>query len=146
MRAFAYRLDHDRVEIAGSRLPPPVMTSPSIGRWRLEAAYAYRDGATTITVPAGFEFDLSSVPRVFWPLIGPFDLSIVAPLLHDFLYRHRGKPPAGSVEPPRTYERVEVDRLFLRIMEAENVSAWRRLLAYAAVRAFGGGDWRSPAP
>jgi hypothetical protein len=28
-------------------------------RWRLEADYAYRDGETTITVPAGFRFDPS---------------------------------------------------------------------------------------
>jgi hypothetical protein len=142
VKEFAHRLDHDRVEIEGSRLPPPVITSPSIGRWRLEAAYTYRDGATTITVPAGFEFDLSSVPRVFWGLIAPFELSIVAPLLHDFLYRNGGKPPAGSIDPPRTYTRAEVDRMFREIMGAENVSAWRRVLAYAAVRAFGRRAWR----
>jgi hypothetical protein len=142
MKEFAYRLDHDRVEIANSRLPPPVITSPSIGRWRLERAYTYHDGATAITVPAGFEFDLSSVPRLFWPLIAPFELSIVAPLLHDFLYRHGGRPPAGSIEPPRTYERAEADRMFRTIMGAENVSAWRRVLAYLAVRAFGRGAWR----
>jgi hypothetical protein len=143
MKEFAYQLDHDRVDIAGSRLPPPLITSPSIGRWRLEAAYTYHDGATAITVPAGFEFDLSTVPRVFWPLIAPFELSIVAPLLHDFLYRYGGKPPTGSVSPPRTYERGEVDRMFREIMEAEGVPAWRRALAYAAVRVFGRDEWRT---
>ena len=142
MKEFAYRLDHDRVEIAGSRLPPPVITSPTIGRWRLEGAYTYHDGLTAITVPAGFEFDLSSVPRPFWPLIAPFELSIVAPLVHDFLYRHGGRPPAGSLEPPRTYERAEADRMFRAIMEAENVPSWRRVLAYLAVRAFGRSAWR----
>ena len=30
--------------------------------WRLEASYTYHDGPTAITVPAGFRFDLSSVP------------------------------------------------------------------------------------
>jgi Protein of unknown function (DUF1353) len=142
VKEFAYRLDHDRVEIAGSRLPPPVITSPSIGRWRLEVAYTYHDGATAITVPAGFEFDLSSVPRVLWPLIAPFELSIVAPLLHDFLYRYGGRPPSGSVVPPKSYDRAEVDRMFRTIMEAENVSVWRRVLAYAAVRVLGRGAWR----
>jgi len=142
VKEFAYQLDHDRVEIAGSRLAPPLITSPSIGLWRLEAAYTYHDGATAITVPAGFEFDLSTIPRLFWPLIAPFELSIVAPLLHDFLYRHGGKPPAGSVSPPRTYDRAEVDRMFREIMEAESVPAWRRALAYAAVRMFGRDEWR----
>ena len=143
MKDFAYHLDHERIEITGSRLPPPVFSAPSIGRWRLEDAYTYHDGDTAITVPAGFEFDLSSVPRVFWPLIGPFELSIVAPLLHDFLYRHGGKPPAGTTDPPRTYTRREVDRMFRQIMEAEAVAAWRRVLAYDAVRVFGRSAWRS---
>lgn len=142
MKEFVYRLDHEHVDIPGSRLPPPLLTYVGDGQWRLEAAYTYRDGTTAITVPAGFEFDLSSVPRPFWWLIAPFELSIVAPLLHDFLYRHGGKPPAGSVDPPRTYTRVEVDRMARRIMEAEGVAAWRRTLAYLAVRAFGGRAWR----
>jgi hypothetical protein len=142
VKDFAYRLDHDRVDIAGSRLPPPLVTAPSIGRWRVEADYTYLDGATAITVPAGFEFDLSTIPRLFWPLIGPFELSIVAPLMHDFLYAHGGRPPAGSVVPPRTYDRAEVDRMFREIMGAEGVPAWRRAVAYAAVRLFGGGAWR----
>ena len=142
MKDFAHHLDHDRVEIEGSRLPPPLISSPSIGRWRLETAYTYVDGSTAVTVPAGFEFDLSSVPRPFWPLIAPFELSIVAPLLHDFLYSHGGRPPAGSVEPPRTYSRAEADRMFREIMEAEGVAAWRRVLAYGAVRVFGRSAWR----
>lgn len=146
MDEFAYRLDHDRVEIAGSRLPPPVITSPTIGRWRLENDYTYHDGATAITIPAGFEFDLSSVPRVFWSLIAPFELSIVAPLVHDFLYGHGGNPPAGSVTPPRAYTRAEVDRIFSDAMKAENVPPWRRVLAYASVRLFGHGGWRNRAP
>ena len=132
MKQFAYRLDHDRVEIPESRLPPPVLTYRGDGRWRLEAAYTY----DTITVPAGFEFDLSSVPRVFWPLIAPFELSIVAPLVHDFLYRTGGQLPA------RSYTRAEADGLFRRIMREENVPAWRSTLAYLAVRAFGRGSWR----
>ena len=140
MKEFANHLDHDEVAIAGSRLPPPVITSPEIGRWRLEVPYTYSDDGTAITVPAGFEFDLSSVPRPFWSLIAPFELSIVAPLVHDFLYRHGGKPPAG-IDPPRSYSRAAADRMFLEIMEAESVPTWRRVLAYAATRVFGGRAW-----
>ena len=99
MQDWVYRLDHDAVVIAESRLPAPLVTFLGDGRWRLERAYDHRDGETTITVPAGFEFDLSSVPRIFWSLIAPFELSIAAPLLHDFLYRYGGKPPVGSVRP-----------------------------------------------
>jgi hypothetical protein len=139
----ARRLEQDRVDIPGSRLPPPVLTYLRGRHWRLEADYTYHDGPSAITVPAGFRFDLSSVPRAFWSVIAPFELSIVAPLLHDFLYQCGGRPPDVSIQPPRSYTRAEVDRMFLEIMEAEQVALWRRALAYAASRVFGGGAWRS---
>ena len=139
----ARSLDHDAVEIPDSRLPPPVLTFLGGRHWRLEVAYTYHDGPTAITVPAGFRFDLSSVPRAFWSVIAPFELSIVAPLVHDFLYAHGGRPPAGSVDPPRTYTRAEVDTMFREIMEAEGVAMWRRTVAYTAARVFGRGAWQS---
>jgi hypothetical protein len=143
MDEVASTLDHTPVEIAASRLPPPVLTSLGGNHWRLEEDYKYRDRQTTITVPAGFEFDLSSVPRIFWVFMAPFELSIAAPLLHDFLYRSGGNPPAGSLMPPRTYTRAEVDALFRVAMGQEGVVVWRRVLAYAAVRAFGWAAWKS---
>jgi hypothetical protein len=139
----ATHLENEPVEIAASSLPPPVVTYLGNDRWRLEADYIYQDGDHGITVPAGFEFDLSSVPRAFWSLIAPFELSITAPLLHDFLYHYGGRPPAGAVEPPHAYTRREADDLFRTVMEKEGVPAWRRLPAYAAVRLFGGRAWRS---
>jgi uncharacterized protein DUF1353 len=139
----ARSLDHDLVDVRASRLPPPVLTWVGGNQWRLEANYVYRDGATIITVPAGFAFDLSSVPRALWWLIAPFELSIAAPLLHDFLYLHGSSPPAGSVDPPRTYTRADADRVFVELMRAEGVPSWRRFLGYAAVRLFGGNAWRS---
>ncbi|MGI8885796.1 MAG: DUF1353 domain-containing protein [Gaiellaceae bacterium] len=142
MQEWVYRLDHDPVVVAESRLPAPSVTYLGDGRWRLEQAYVQRDRDTTITAPAGFEFDLSSVPRIFWSLIAPFELSIAAPLLHDFLYRHGGKLPAGAVSPPRAYTRAEADRMFREIMRAEGVSAWRRALGYATTRVFGRSAWR----
>ena len=143
---WVYRLDHDPVVVPESRLPAPSVTYLGDGRWRLEEGYEHRDGNTTITVPAGFEFDLSSVPRVFWSLIAPFELSIAAPLLHDFLYRYGGKPPAGGVTPPRSYTRAEADRMFREIMRAEGVSAWRRVLGYVATRVFGRSAWHGNRP
>ena len=70
-------------------------------------------------------------------------------MVHDFLYRHRGKPPQGTVIPYRTFTRLEADRLFDRIMEQENVAAWRRAIAYRAVRLFGwlgSPKWETEAP
>ena len=89
-------------------------------------------------MPAGFEFDLSTIPRIFWPLIGPFELSIVAPLLHDFLYTHGGKPPAGSVGAaanPTT--RAEVDRMFREIMASGRPGLAACARVRSPVRLFG---------
>lgn len=141
MKEFVRRLDHDAVDLPESRLPAPILSYVGGRHWRLEADYRYRDGDTVITVPAGFRFDLSSVPRALWWLVAPFELSVTAPLLHDFLYLHGGSPPAGLVEPPRTYTRAEVDRMFLEIMRAEGVSRWRRSLGYLAARTFGRSAW-----
>jgi hypothetical protein len=137
------RLHEDHVTVARSMLPAPVLTYVGPGnRWRLEQSYAYQDGPTTIEVPAGFMFDLASIPRIFWGLIAPFELSVAAPLLHDFLYQHRGDPPPGTLTPPRTYTRSEADTLFRTVMEQEGVPGWRRVLGYLAVRLFGFLAWR----
>jgi hypothetical protein len=133
------------VRIAASSLPPPVVSYRG-DHWVLEAAYAYDDGATRLTVPPGFAFDLASIPRLFWPLVAPFELSIAAPLLHDFLYRYAGAPPGPGAEPPRFYTRREADALFRAVMVAEGVAAWRRHAAWAAARAFGAPSWGRAGP
>lgn len=131
------------IDITASELRPPVVTYVGPGNvWRLEEDYPYRDGTSIVTVPMGFLFDLASIPRIFWSLIAPFELSITAPLLHDFLYHYRGDPPPGSITPPRRYSRADADRLFREVMEAEGVPGWRRTLAFLAVRAFGWLGWR----
>lgn len=142
MKDIAYQLSHARVAIARSALPSPIVSYDVFsGKWRLEAAYGYFDAPNQITVPSQFSFDLASVPRPFWWLIAPFELSIAAPLLHDFLYRFQGSPPGGAIVPPRTYSREETDLLFRDIMTQEGVPAWRRAAAYRAVRWFGAGGW-----
>lgn len=143
MKAALRTLEQAPVEITESRLPPPILSYVGGRRWRLEADYPYRDAETTITVPQGFEFDLSSIPRLLWGLIAPFELSVAAPLLHDFLYFHGGRPPAGAVVPARIYNRAEVDAMFRGIMRKEGVPRWRQLLGYLAVRTFGRHAWRA---
>jgi len=90
------------VQVRSSHLDPPILSFVGGRQWRLEADFWFPDAGRVITVPKGFLFDLSSVPRALWWLIAPFDLSVVAPLIHDFLYRYGGKPPAGSI--PRGYQ------------------------------------------
>jgi hypothetical protein len=98
-----------------------------------------------VSIPAGFEFDLASIPRPIWPLIGSFELSLVAPLIHDYFYQYTGRPvyhrrildnlpvPAGSWH---DVSRAEADRLFLSLMLREGVTSWKSHAAYRAVRLF----------
>jgi hypothetical protein len=131
------------VRLDRSSLPPPVICLPDPGgEWRLEQPYTYLDNDVSLTVPAGFRFDLSSVPRFLWPLVAPFELSIAAPLLHDFLYRHGGAVYEWT-DPPEGYTRWGADRVFREVMALEGVPDWRRRVAWAAVRCFGWGAWRS---
>lgn len=112
------------------------------GAWRLDAPFRWEEGGTRLTVPAGWRFDLASVPRIFWTLIAPFELSLAAPLVHDFLYRTAGVPQPGTVEPHRTFTRAEADRIFCAIMARQGVAGWRLAAAYVAVRVAGVLAWR----
>lgn len=40
----------------------------------------------TITIPAGFETDLSSVPKFLWGVFPPFGRGLMAYIIHDYLY------------------------------------------------------------
>lgn len=43
-----------------------------------------------ITIPYGFKWDLSSVPKIFWSILAPDGDFAIASLIHDYLYIHRG--------------------------------------------------------
>ena len=110
--------------------------------WRLVNNHSYKCNGSTLTAKAGYTFDLASIPRFFWRLIAPYELSLVAPLFHDLLYEYQGKLPDKTyVKPYKIYTRKETDRLFLDIMKLKGVSYWRRNLAYFAVRLFGWKAW-----
>lgn len=78
-----------------------------------------------IVVPAGFETDYASVPRL------PFAYSLFggvakwAAVIHDYLYR------------TATASRADADAVFLEAMEASAVGSWRRYPMWAGVRLFG---------
>lgn len=107
--------------------------------WETLHPVAWQDSQCGIRVeiPAAYQFDLASVPRGFWWLIAPFELSTLAPLVHDWLYERKG------LTEQRRLSRRKCDRVFLRIMKLEGVGRARRTLAYLAVRAFGWIYWDS---
>ncbi|MDF7806215.1 DUF1353 domain-containing protein [Pontiellaceae bacterium B12219] len=83
-----------------------------------------------ITVPAGFETDFASVPRLFWRIIPPWGRYSAAAVVHDYLYA------TASVT------RYEADRIFLDLMKRLGVPLWKRRLMYRAVRLGGWASWK----
>lgn len=139
-------------------IPYPQIVPLGGNRYRLALDYIYEwaaeGGEYRLVVPAGFECDLASVPRLLWFYISPFDLGPAA-VPHDWIYAHGGHLPHGSqlhrvlgvwVETHEPWTRHNCDRLFARMMREAGVSKTKRRNAYRAVRWFGRGAWRTPAP
>jgi hypothetical protein len=122
------------IRIEDSDYGAPVVSYNNDGFWTLIYTYPVYDPVKEewVVIKAGFVFDLASVPRVAWWACAPFELSIVAPLAHDWLY-------AGKLG---GYTRKEADDFFLYLMKREGVPRWRRYIAYHAVRLFGKKHWR----
>ena len=104
-----------------------------------------------LKVPEGFIYDGASVPRWLWSISGirPDGLNRAASLLHDYLYSRKGILPKMShmkytdkwVPADHVWDRKEADRLFCRLLREAGVSKVKRLIAYGAVRIFGGSSW-----
>lgn len=97
----------------------------------------------TLQAHNGFVYDRASIPRIFWVIISKDDLSNVPPLFHDLFYANGGVLPKSQVSPYATFERHEIDHLFLALMRRSGVTEWRCKLAYAAVRKFSGFAWQT---
>ncbi|ALJ00803.1 DUF1353 domain-containing protein [Rufibacter tibetensis] len=143
IRDYALSLQNEPVIVPDSFLPPPVLTfSQQSRKWMLENPYFYLGEGFNLTVPAGYAFDLASVPRAIWWAIAPFELSIVAPLIHDFMYDYGGVLLRQAVQPYRTFTRRHADHLFLEIMRREGVPELKARIAFNAVRAAGWIGWK----
>ncbi len=97
----------------------------SKGRWvTLESlVFAYED-RREIVVPAGFETDLDSVPRI--PVLHAWlkGRATEAAVVHDYLYN-------------QCVDRKFADKTMLEAMVAQGVPWWRRYPIYWGVRAGG---------
>ena len=96
-----------------------------------EIRYATDEG-NVIYTPAGFITDFASVPvffrRLFQPATGQHRRAAV---VHDALYRDETQP----------YTRKEADLIFLEIMKADGVPAWKAAILYRGVRLGGGSSF-----
>lgn len=81
------------------------------------------------TVPVGFVTDFASIPRVFWPIVGPYGRHTRAAILHDWLYQSK------------IVSRSEADAIFRRAMKELGVEDWKRWGMWLALRTFGWWAW-----
>jgi hypothetical protein len=126
-------------------IPSVIISQVNVGKdYQVQAdyKYTYHPGKHAIVVPKGTIYDRASIPPIFWLLISQDDVGNVAPLIHDYLYRHGGKLPTSQVTPYRTFAKQEADELFRTIMRQCGVKPWRREAAYQAVKNFAGFAWR----
>lgn len=119
---------------------PAVQFNTRTRCWTLVSAFDSTLEGRRVRIEPGFQFDLASVPRFLWWFMAPFELSIAASLMHDWLYRHGGCVTDTEGAAFCVSRRV-ADRLFRRIMQDQEVDTWRIALAWCAVRVFGWAVW-----
>lgn len=96
----------------------------------------------SIVIPKGFKTDLSSIPEFWWGVQKPFGDFILAPIVHDWMYRTRYK----EEELGRHEARLFADKEMLIISKKTNSLKWHNkldnLVRYWGVRLFGGYTWK----
>lgn len=92
----------------------------------------YRDAITYIEVPAGFTYDLASIPRPVWLLVSPWDIALES-LFHDLLYRKQ------------EVKRRVADTTLQSMMQDRGVPFLIRWSVYLGVRIGGWSAWNQRA-
>lgn len=78
-----------------------------------------------IIINEGFQTDLVSSTRFFWPIIPPHGVAANAAIVHDFLWRNR------------VFSRKVCDDIFLDLLKQAKLPYWQCYIMYVAVRLFG---------
>lgn len=78
-------------------------------------------------IPAHFETDLASIPKIAWPIMAPAHSSLIRPaIVHDWFYRKTCD-----------FTRFQTDIIFYHMLRNDGISSIRASLMYYAVRLFG---------
>jgi len=78
-------------------------------------------------IPANFETDLASIPKIAWPIMAPAHSSLIrAAIVHDWFYRKTCD-----------FTRYETDLIFYHMLKNDGISTIRASIMYYAVRLFG---------
>lgn len=115
-----------------TKLPRLIALPPNYKWFEVQAAFEYhvgsKDSMDIIYIEKGFLTDVTSIPKLFWSLIGgPLGRYAPAAVPHDKLYRFQ------------TRSRKESDAILLEAMGVLGVIWWKRRAIYLAVRI---GGWR----
>jgi len=90
-----------------------------------ESEYEYVE----VTVPAGYETNLASVPFFLRPVVAMYGRYNFASILHDWLYENHGHIREGL-----QLSRAACDREFFEAMANDSVPVWQAVSFWAAVR------------
>ena len=117
-------------------LSPLRLEKTGPARWVLIDPLQFRSVrySGVFVVPAGFETDLTSVPRALWAVIPKVDRYDAAAVLHDAGYEGRLTTRAGHrIHTTKTV----ADALFHEACRALGVGRTRAAVMYTAVRLWG---------
>ena len=99
-------------------------------KWLLLNDLKWTNGmGRTVIIPAGFDTDFASVPRLGQSIVRKLGSHTLPSVLHDWLY--------WSATERNEKVRKEADNTFLLAMEQEGTPWFTRNLMYRAVRDFG---------
>ena len=104
-------------------------------RWKLsEPLTVQLSGGELLTIPKGFKTDLSSVPRILWPIFPPYGDFIPAAIVHDWMYIYDYKREELGTKGARKF----ADNEFYFLSRVHNPKApIDNYLRFLAVRLFG---------
>lgn len=90
-----------------------------------------------IVIPKGFRTDFSSTPEFLWSILKPFGDFLLAPIVHDFMYRNKYREFQLGTYGARLF----ADKEMLYISNETNARHWHDRLdnyvRYFLVRIFG---------
>lgn len=91
-----------------------------------------------IEVPAGFETDFASIPRLLWTVIPPRGRFNRPAIVHDFLYQYAPSDPRTK----QSCTRERADQILREACENCDDRVTQRSAIYAGVRLGGWVPWR----
>lgn len=106
-----------------------IYSDKSVKYWRIERDVVVQlSTGDELLIPAGYCYDMATVPKWLWSVVRPFNDGLLATLIHDYLYVHKEK---------HMLSRAESDREYLKWLTVTNNNQFDNTIRYLVVRAFG---------